>query len=73
MVYCEDCGWVPVDEKDLPLKLPEVEEFTPGENGESPLAKQTDWINTTCPHCGKPAKRERQIQCHNGQVLLGII
>ena len=58
MVYCEDCGWVPIDEKDLPLRLPEVEEFTPGENGESPLAKQTDWINTTCPHCGKPAKRE---------------
>ena len=58
MVYCEDCGWVPLDEKDLPLILPEVEEFTPGENGESPLAKQTDWINTTCPHCGKPAKRE---------------
>ena len=58
MVYCEDCGWVPLDEKYLPLRLPEVEEFTPGENGESPLAKQTDWINTTCPHCGKPAKRE---------------
>lgn len=58
MVYCEDCGWIPLDEKDLPLRLPEVEEFTPGENGESPLAKQTDWINTTCPHCGKPAKRE---------------
>ena len=58
MVYCEDCGWVPVDEKDLPLKLPEVKEFTPGENGESPLAKLTDWINTTCPRCGKPAKRE---------------
>lgn len=58
MVYCEECGWVPIDEKDLPLKLPEVEDFTPGENGESPLAKQTDWINTTCPHCGKPAKRE---------------
>ncbi len=58
MVYCDDCGWVPLDEKDLPLRLPEVEEFTPGENGESPLAKQTDWINTTCPHCGKPAKRE---------------
>ena len=58
MVYCEDCGWVPIDEKDLPLKLPEVKEFEPGENGESPLAKQTDWINTTCPHCGKPAKRE---------------
>ena len=59
MVYCEDCGWVPLDEKDLPLKLPEVEEFTPGENGESPLAKQTDWINTTCPHCGTCKKRDR--------------
>ena len=58
MVYCEECGWVPVDEKDLPLVLPEVKEFEPGENGESPLAKQTDWVNTICPHCGKPAKRE---------------
>lgn len=58
MVYCESCGWVPIDEKDLPLKLPEIKEFTPGENGESPLAKQTDWIHTTCPHCGKSAKRE---------------
>ena len=58
MVYCEDCGWVPVDEKDLPLTLPEVEDFLPGENGESPLARHTEWINTTCPHCGKPAKRE---------------
>ena len=84
MVYCEDCGWVPLDEKDLPLRLPEVEEFTPGENGESPLAKQTDWINTTCPHCGKPAKREtdtmpqwagsswyflRYMDPHNGKEL----
>ena len=58
MVYCECCGWVPLDEKDLPLTLPEVEDFLPGENGESPLAKQTEWINTTCPKCGKPAKRE---------------
>lgn len=58
MVYCEECGWVPVNEKDLPLTLPEIEDFAPGENGESPLAKQTNWINTTCPHCGKPAKRE---------------
>ena len=58
MVYCEKCGWVPLDEKDLPLTLPEVEDFKPSENGESPLAKQTDWINTTCPHCGAPAKRE---------------
>ncbi len=58
MVYCDSCGWVPLDEKDLPLKLPDIQEFTPGKNGESPLAKQLDWINTTCPHCGKPAKRE---------------
>ena len=58
MVYCNSCGWVPLDEKDLPLTLPEVEDFLPGENGESPLAKQTEWINTTCPKCGKPAKRE---------------
>ena len=58
MVYCEHCGWQPVDEKDLPLKLPEVKDFLPGENGESPLAKQTDWINTKCPKCGGPAKRE---------------
>ncbi len=58
MVHCEKCGWVPLDEKDLPLVLPEVEEFLPGENGESPLAKQTDWIKTTCPHCGGTAERE---------------
>jgi len=58
MVYCEKCGWVPIDEKDLPLTLPEVQDFEPGENGESPLAKQTDWIYTICPHCGAPAKRE---------------
>ena len=58
MVHCEKCGWVPLDEKDLPLVLPEVEEFLPGENGESPLAKQTGWIKTTCPHCGGTAERE---------------
>ena len=58
MVYCEHCGWQPIDEKDLPLVLPEVEDFEPGENGESPLAKQTDWIKTTCPKCGREAKRE---------------
>lgn len=58
MVHCEKCGWVPLDEKDLPLVLPEVEEFKPGENGESPLAALDSWINTTCPHCGGPAKRE---------------
>ena len=58
MVYCDKCGWVPLDEKDLPLVLPEVDEFKPGENGESPLAALNDWINTTCPHCGGAAKRE---------------
>ena len=58
MVLCEKCGWVPIPEEELPLQLPEVEDFEPGENGESPLAKMTDWINTTCPHCGAPAKRE---------------
>lgn len=58
MVYCEKCGWVPLDEKDLPLVLPEVEEFKPGENGESPLAALDSWIKTTCPHCGGAAKRE---------------
>ena len=58
MVYCEECGWVPIPEEQLPLKLPEVKDFEPGENGESPLAKLTEWTNTTCPHCGKKAKRE---------------
>ena len=58
MVYCEKCGWVTLDEKDLPLTLPEIEDFEPGENGESPLAKQTEWIKTTCPHCGGEATRE---------------
>ena len=58
LVYCEKCGWVPVPEDQLPLRLPEVESYEPTENGESPLAKMTDWVNTTCPHCGGPAKRE---------------
>ena len=58
MVYCEHCGWEPLDEKELPLVLPEIEDFEPGENGESPLAKQEDWIKTTCPKCGKEARRE---------------
>lgn len=58
MVYCEKCGYVPIDEKDLPLRLPMVESYEPTDNGESPLAKMTDWINTTCPCCGCKAKRE---------------
>ena len=58
LVYCEDCGWVPVKEEDLPVRLPDVTNYEPTDDGESPLAAITDWINTTCPHCGKPAKRE---------------
>ena len=58
LVYCEKCGWVPIDEQELPLLLPEVESYEVTDNGESPLAKMTDWVNTTCPHCGGPAKRE---------------
>ena len=58
LVYCEKCGWVPVPESELPVTLPDVESYEPTENGESPLANLTDWVNTTCPHCGGPAKRE---------------
>ena len=58
MVHCEKCGWVPLPEDELPLVLPDVEDYEPGENGESPLAKHTEWTHTTCPHCGGPAIRE---------------
>ena len=58
MIYCEDCGWQPMDEKDLPLLLPDVAEYEPTDTGESPLAKITDWVNCKCPKCGKDAKRE---------------
>ena len=58
LVHCDQCGWVPVPEDQLPLRLPEVESYEPPDNGESPLAKCTDWINTTCPCCGGPAQRE---------------
>ena len=58
LVHCDQCGWVPVPEDQLPLRLPEVESYEPTDNGESPLAKCTDWINTTCPCCGGPAQRE---------------
>ena len=58
MVYCEHCGWNPISEDELPLKLPEIDDYEPGENGESPLAKQTEWIKTKCPKCGKDAQRE---------------
>ncbi len=58
LVNCPKCGWVPLDESELPLLLPNVESYEPTDDGESPLAKMTDWVNTTCPHCGGPAKRE---------------
>ena len=84
MVYCEKCGWVPVPEEELPLRLPDVEDYEPGENGESPLAKHEEWINTTCPHCHGKARREtdtmpqwagsswyylRYMDPHNNEVL----
>ena len=58
LVNCEKCGWVPLPEDQLPLLLPEVESYEPTDDGESPLSKMTDWVNTTCPCCGGPAKRE---------------
>lgn len=58
IVHCEKCGYVPIDESELPLKLPMVESYEPTDNGESPLAKMTDWIETTCPHCGGKVYRE---------------
>lgn len=58
MIYCEKCGWQPMKEEELPLLLPDVAEYEPTDTGESPLAKITDWVNTICPCCGGPAKRE---------------
>lgn len=58
IVHCEKCGYVPLDESELPLLLPEVDSYMPTDNGESPLAAMTDWVNTTCPKCGGAAKRE---------------
>ena len=58
LVNCSKCGWVAIPEEELPLRLPEVESYEPTDNGESPLAKLTDWVKTTCPCCGGPAERE---------------
>lgn len=58
MVNCDKCGWVPLPEEQLPLVLPNVENYEPTEDGESPLSAMTDWVSTTCPHCGGPARRE---------------
>ena len=58
MVWCPHCGWQPLPESELPLRLPEITDFEPGPEGESPLARHQEWVNTTCPKCGGPAKRE---------------
>ncbi len=85
MVNCEKCGWVPLPESELPLRLPELKDFEPTTDGESPLSRLTDWVNTTCPHCGGPARREtdtmpqwagsswyflRYMDPHNDQALV---
>jgi len=61
MVKCQSCGWLPVDEKDLPVTLPDVSDFKPGEDGQSPLASIEEWVNTTCPKCGQKAERETDV------------
>ena len=61
MVYCEKCGWQPIKESDLPLTLPEVDDYRPNDEGDSPLAKANDWVNTTCPKCGGHARRETDV------------
>ncbi len=86
LVNCEKCGWVAIPESELPLVLPQVESYEPTDDGESPLSKMTDWVNTTCPCCGGPAKREtdtmpqwagsswyflRYMDPHNDKELVG--
>ena len=86
LVYCEKCGWVPVPEEELPLRLPNVKSYETTDDGESPLAHMDDWVNTTCPHCGGPARREtdtmpqwagsswyylRYMDPHNNKALVG--
>ncbi len=84
LVYCEECGWVPIPEEDLPVVLPDIENYEPTQTGESPLSKIDEWVNTTCPKCGGKAKREtdtmpqwagsswyyiRYIDPHNNEAL----
>ena len=86
MIYCEKCGWQPVSEDQLPLQLPDITDYEPGPDGESPLARHTEWVNTTCPCCGGPATREtdtmpqwagsswyflRYMDPHNNDALAG--
>lgn len=61
MVYCEHCGWQPIPEDQLPLELPQVPDYRPNDNGDSPLANATEWVNTTCPKCGSHARRETDV------------
>src|SRR5574344_1124794 len=61
MIYCEHCGWVPVPEKDLPVRLPEIDKYQPTDDGESPLSRIESWVNTTCPVCGALARRETDV------------
>ena len=61
MVYCDKCAWQPVPVKDLPIKLPEISDYQPTDDGQSPLSKISDWVNTTCPKCGSPARRETDV------------
>lgn len=85
IVHCEKCGYVPIDESELPLVLPQVDSYEPTDNGESPLSKMTDWVNTTCPKCGGKAMREtdtmpqwagsswyflRYVDNHNSEALV---
>ena len=70
LIHCEKCGTVPVPEDQLPVILPNVKSYKPTDTGESPLAAIDEWVNTTCPCCGGPAKREQTL-CLSGQVLLG--
>ena len=58
LINCDDCGWVPIDKSELPLKLPMIDDYEPTDSGQSPLVKATEWVNTFCPKCNKPAKRE---------------
>ena len=65
MVKCEKCGWQPLPESSLPLTLPDITDFEPGPDGESPLARHTDWVKTTCPCCGGPATDVYKRQAHH--------
>ena len=70
LVKCDECGWVPVPYEQLPVTLPDVESYMPTDTGESPLSTMSDWVNTTCPKCGRPAKRENRYHAAVGGLQL---